>query len=45
MRSHHWAVSAFAAAIASYILPFISAKTIGTRFGRRLQDIEASGPQ
>jgi hypothetical protein len=47
MRSHHWAVAAFTAlsVIAFYVLLFTSAKTIGTRFGPRLQDIEAAGPQ
>ncbi|MGZ5024430.1 MAG: hypothetical protein ACXWBS_06155 [Chthoniobacterales bacterium] len=47
MRSHHWAAAAVTAVavIAFYILLFTSAKTIGARFGPRLQDIEASGPQ
>ena len=47
MRSHHWTVVAFTAlaVIAFYFLLFTSAKTIGTHFGPRLQDIEAAGPQ
>jgi hypothetical protein len=31
--------------IAFYVLLFTSAETIGTRFGPRVQDIEACGPQ
>ena len=40
-------VAAFTAlaVIAFYFLLFTSAKRIGPRFGPRLQDIEASGPQ
>ncbi len=47
MRSHHWTVAALTALAVSafYFLLFTSAKTIGTRFGPRLQDIEAAGPQ
>ncbi len=47
MRSRHWTVSAFTllAVIAFYVLLIDSAKTIGTRFGPRLQDIEAAGPR
>ena len=47
MRAHHWTVVASTALIvaAFYLLLFTSAKQIGTRFGPRLQDIEASGPQ
>ncbi|MDQ6623883.1 MAG: hypothetical protein M3Y86_10445 [Verrucomicrobiota bacterium] len=47
MRSHHWAVAGFTLlfVIAFYALLFSSANKIGARFGPRLQDIEASGPQ
>ena len=47
MRSHHWTVSGITLLMvaAFYFLLFTSAKTIGNRFGPRLQDIEASGPQ
>ncbi len=47
MRSHHWTVAGFTLIMvaAFYFLLFTSAKTIGNRFGPRLQDIEASGPQ
>lgn len=47
MRSRHWTVSALTAlaVVAFYALLFTSAKTIGARFGPRLQDIEAAGPQ
>ncbi|MDQ3315433.1 MAG: hypothetical protein M3505_12570 [Verrucomicrobiota bacterium] len=47
MRSHHWATAVFTglAVIAFYVLLFSSEKAIGARFGPRLQDIEASGPQ
>ncbi len=47
MRSHHWTVSGIALVMIAgfYFLLFTSAKTIGSRFGPRLQDIEASGPQ
>ncbi len=47
MRSHHWATAVFTglAVIAFYSLLFSSEKKIGARFGPRLQDIEASGPQ
>jgi hypothetical protein len=47
MRSHHWTVAGLTLVmvVAFYFLLFTSAKTIGNRFGSRLQDIEASGPQ
>ncbi|HSP64473.1 MAG TPA: hypothetical protein VLQ90_15900, partial [Pyrinomonadaceae bacterium] len=47
MRSHHWTVAGITLVLigAFYFLLFTSAKTIGNRFGPRLQDIEASGPQ
>ena len=47
MRGHHWTIAALTATvvIAFYALLFSSAKAIGNRFGPRLQDIEASGPQ
>lgn len=47
MRSRHWTVAAFTVVtvIVFYLLLFASAKTIGARFGPRLQDIEAAGPQ
>ncbi len=47
MRTHHWAVLSLtgAAVVAFYLLLFSSAKTIGARFGPRLQDLEESGPQ
>jgi hypothetical protein len=47
MRSHHWAVSGLTllTVAAFYLLLFTSAKAIGNRFGPRLQDIEASGPE
>ncbi len=47
MRAHHWTVAALTivAGIAFYALLFSSAKSIGRRYGPRLQDLEASGPQ
>ncbi|MFN2475185.1 MAG: hypothetical protein ABR526_02445 [Chthoniobacterales bacterium] len=47
MRSQHWSVAAFTLlmVVAFYFLLFTSAKTIGNRFGPRLQDIEEGGPQ
>ncbi len=47
MRAYHWTVAAatVVAVIAFYALLFSSAKSIGRRYGPRLQDIEASGPQ
>ena len=47
MRSHHWATAAFTAVVvlAFYFMLFSSAKSIGQRFGPRLQDIEAAGPR
>jgi hypothetical protein len=47
MRSHHWTVAAVTLLMvaAFYFLLFTSAKTIGNRFGPRLQDIEEGAPQ
>ncbi|MGI9088210.1 MAG: hypothetical protein ACR2HH_10800 [Chthoniobacterales bacterium] len=47
MRTHHWTVVAFTilAVVVFYSLLFSSAKSIGRRYGPRLQDIEAAGPQ
>ncbi len=47
LRTHHWATIAGTAlaVIVFYGLLFTSAKSIGRRFGPRLQDIEAAGPQ
>ena len=47
MRAYQWTTAALLAfaVIVFYILLFTSADEIGARFGPRLQDIEASGPQ
>jgi hypothetical protein len=47
LRSGHFITISIAAAavILFYVLLFSSAKEIGARFGPRLQDIEATGPQ
>ncbi len=47
MRSYHWATATLAllAVLAFYALLFSSAKTIGRRYGPRLQDLEIAGPQ
>lgn len=47
MRRHHWAVAAVTLLMvaAFYFLLFTSAKTIGNKFGQRLQDIEEEAPQ
>lgn len=47
MRSHHWTLAAVTLLMvaAFYFLLFTSAKSIGNKFGPRLQDIEEGGPQ